>query len=262
MNFLKNNDDAGIDPQVDGANPSGSTDSDNGTTEALSMMGGGFGGDVRKEGDPLGLEGPATPKIPQTALVVGGLLIVGAGVLLGMRLTQSPMAADASTQEVVAQVDAFVQKMADPTSVDPNDPFHKDNLDNLVDTADEIAARLNSDHSDKLVPVHEVHKNPFRFGFTKAKAPVDDSAAEAKRLAEEAARQDRALRTEAERLKLESLMGGPRPMAVINGEFYRPGDSISENFTLASIDSTGVAIEAGELTLRLSIRQDTDGSRR
>ncbi|MEM9296536.1 MAG: hypothetical protein AAGA57_12095, partial [Planctomycetota bacterium] len=178
MHFLKNTpDDAGPDAQAEGALPGveGSAE-DN---ESLSMLGG-FGGEVQPEGEPLGLEGPSTPKVPQTVWVVGGLIIVGAGALLGMRLTQSPMAADAATQETVAQVDAFVQKMGDPTSVDPADPFHKDNLDNLVDTADEIAARLNADHSEKLVPVHEVSKNPFRFGFPKPEV-ADDTDAEAER---------------------------------------------------------------------------------
>ena len=59
---------------------------------------------------------------------------------------------------------------------------------------------------------------------------------------------------DASKLRLESLMAGQSPLAVINGSVLRVGDEI-EGFTIESIDRQSVTLRRGEIRVELKMKQ-------
>lgn len=102
-----------------------------------------------------------------------------------------------------------------------------------------------------------VKMNPFKLMGAEAgdakndPAPRDDSADIAKRKADERARK---LADEFAGLKLGSIMKGRIPLARINDELVRVGDTVGENFKVVSIQPLSVSVEADgkKFTLELA----------
>lgn len=113
--------------------------------------------------------------------------------------------------------------------------------------------------TEKQVPLEKVKKNPFV--IARKSTPTDDETAndrdgERERLERDRAERARlaALDKALKSLKLQSIMGGSRPMAMINGELRQVGDRVGEFFRVTSIDDRSVNIETDEgesYTLRL-----------
>jgi len=59
---------------------------------------------------------------------------------------------------------------------------------------------------------------------------------------------------DASKLRLESLMAGQSPLAVINGSVLRTGDEI-EGFTIESIGRQSVTLRRGEIRVELKMKQ-------
>jgi hypothetical protein len=58
-------------------------------------------------------------------------------------------------------------------------------------------------------------------------------------------------------MKVQSIMGGKTPLVRISGEMYRVGDTVSEDFTITSIEDRTVTLKADgqKFTLTLDLLQ-------
>ena len=173
MNFLKQAED---EPQDEALEPSSSPDIQDDEPQSLSLMGG-IGGGADEPGI-LGMDAAEKPKrLSQTTLVMIGVVAIAVAAIMAMKMTAGPMAADASTQQFVAEIDSAIQKLKNPDKLDANDPLRPNNLKELFTRPDEIINQFSVDYSDKNVPVEQVQKNPFRFSVKKERDPVDPNAA-------------------------------------------------------------------------------------
>ncbi|MEM6550972.1 MAG: hypothetical protein AAF750_02360 [Planctomycetota bacterium] len=208
-------------------------------------------------GDPLNLDdAPKPKKLSPTVLALVVVLGISAAALFAMKMTSGPQSVDASTADAIAQIDSALQRFTNPDKVDANDPLHPDNLEAIYNTSD-LIEQFDLDRTEKNVPVEEVQKNPFRLEAQKAADPVDPDAArkadEARKM-EEQAKKLAALRSEFQTLTLQSVMNGPNPIAVINGDFLRVGATVG-SFTITRIDRLTVTLEADGVSYDLSVKR-------
>ncbi|MEM6393472.1 MAG: hypothetical protein AAF797_11915 [Planctomycetota bacterium] len=217
---------------------------------------GAMGGDG-ESADPLNLDAAPKPKkLSPTAIALVVVLGISAAALFAMKMTSGPQSVDASTADAIAQIDSALQRFTNPDKVDANDPLHPDNLEAIYNTSD-LIEQFDLDRTEKNVPVEEVQKNPFRLEAQKAADPVDPDAAlkaEQARLMEEQAKKLAALRSEFQTLTLQSVMNGPNPIAVINGDFLRVGATVG-SFTITRIDRLTVTLEADDVSYDLSVKR-------
>ncbi len=128
-----------------------------------------------------------------------------------------------------------------------------DSLNNRDDL--EVVMRdISEKTTEKQVPLQNVKKNPFY--IARQANPTDDveparvDNGEQERLERERAERARLAAVEKayKSLKLQSIMGGSRPMAMIDGRLHQIGARINEYFKITRIDDRSVEIrtEAGE----------------
>jgi hypothetical protein len=214
--------------------------------QSLSLMGGIAGGSDAGEGFGVPAENEQKKMTAQTSLIVAIICVVAFGALLTMRATlTNPTAAAAS-----ADTDAFMEtldvRLANLDNMDKADPLHPDNMNKLFTDSQKLIEVIKADRTLKQVPIDQVAKNPFALPSVEEVLPEVDQAALA-----EAKRQARLneLRAEVAAIQITSIVGGPRPVAIIGGELYRVGDKLG-NFTVLQIDPRGVAFTADGIELR------------
>ncbi|MFG0253221.1 MAG: hypothetical protein ACF8NJ_10145 [Phycisphaerales bacterium JB038] len=118
---------------------------------------------------------------------------------------------------------------------------------------------IREEATEKQVPLENVKKNPFYIarsaspGQEVASDPSD--AGEAERAARERAEAERAeaerlekarlagIEKELETLKLRSIMGGSRPMAMIGDDLLQVGARVGEYFRISKISDRGVELQ-------------------
>ncbi|MEM1211658.1 MAG: hypothetical protein AAGI68_05100 [Planctomycetota bacterium] len=226
--------------------------------QSMPLMAGlGAMGGNNENADPLALDATPKPKkLSPTVLALVTVLGISAAALFAMKMTSGPQSVDASTADAIAQIDSALQRFSNPDKVAANDPLHPDNLEAIYNTSD-LIEQFDLDRTEKNVPVNEVQKNPFRLEAQKAAEPVDPDAAlkaaEAARMKAEAEKLA-AIRSELQTLTLQSVMNGPNPIAVINGDFLRVGATIG-SFKIARIDRLTVTLEADGTSYKLSVKR-------
>jgi hypothetical protein len=188
--------------------------------------------------------GSATsPKRGGMYVVLLALVVVGGGVLYGMRLVGlGPLKqlADAQVNVDYNLNDAGASKTAE----------HQ-----------KVLAELNANQVAVQVPLEKVQRNPFRMASALSKPaddiqPDDGSAKAADKQRQSASARKLAIRTAFDGLKLNSVIAGSVPIARINGETIRVGDSVAEYFIVVSITGRGVELEADGQPFTLSIDAD------
>jgi len=203
-------------------------------------------GGVGADGAPLP-ESTSPPRFRvsgPTALVLV-VAAVGIGALLGMRKLTSPGAAMATVN----------------IDYTPGQRGVADAHKRLVEVLDRSTTPVQ-------VPTDQIKKNPFQFATAPTTAtPIakggEDAEAAAIRMraAELAARQKKivdALGT----LKVNGVMQGSVPVARVNGEMVRIGDTIAEGlFTVAAIGGRGVTLQADGREYELAMEEVTSGSK-
>lgn len=113
------------------------------------------------------------------------------------------------------------------------------------------------------VPANQVQKNPFRLadavGDSDKDAADDAKKTEAQRQAAEAkARKDadaraRTIEAKLNTIKIHSIMTGSTPVARVNEQFVRVGDTIDEMFLVKAINERSIEIDANGVTYLLSL---------
>lgn len=188
---------------------------------------------------------PKKAKISTQAITLGVLLVVGGGMIYGMRILGiGPLTTLAKT--VVPDYDL--------TKPAARSGDHK-----------RILADLEANHASGQVPADQVQKNPFSLADlmtpTASATPADNGEAAARAAADRAKRDADAkrkrLQTTLAGLKINGILGGSNPVARISGEAVRVGDTVADMFKVKAIHGRAVELEFEGETFTLQM-DDTD----
>lgn len=223
-----------------------------------------MGGVARPEGIPeatdLDLDSGASPSRSVSAgtLIILGVLVVAAGSLYAMRLSQQDLAAGtAAAKDVEAKVEQALAKLTQPQAMAPDDPLAKRNLDALFRDTDSIISMFASDMTKRQVPIDYVQKNPFVMPLTREPEPVVAPNGMPAPVVER--RDDgrlKKIQAEVKELKLQTVMEGRVPVAIINGGFVQVGQKVG-SLVLKSLDSKtrSVELEWENQTFKLTMEE-------
>jgi hypothetical protein len=176
------------------------------------------------------------------------ILAIATGTIFVMRQGQKDRGPSASDATAEAEVATALAKLSEAGKLGPDDPLLPANLKGLVDTKSILSA-FSRDHVQKQVPVEFLRKNPFSMPVAEPEpgniiAPVAEGA-----------RPDATnekLKLEFGDLVLQSVMGGARPIAIINQKMLQIGQKIG-SFTVKSIAGTSVELESQGWTFMLKM---------
>lgn len=222
-----------------------------GEPQSLSLMSGVAGGASNglSEADLMAVDSAGGSRISHSTMVLIGVAVIAAASLYLMRMTQGELAGAASS-DVEVKIEQALAKLTQPQTLREDDPLQKDKLEALFSDTDTIVSMFASDLSEThQVPVEYVKKNPFQLPTVETAGPVAVVDTSARDLA----RRTAALQKSLDKLSLQTVMvSGKRRVAVIDGEFYQPGETVGD-FTVVSMDTMSVQLEAAghpfELTL-------------
>jgi len=186
-------------------------------------------------------------RLPQQTIVAMIVLAVSAGAIFGMRKL--------GTRAGIA----FGEQ---PIDYSPPDSERARTYERIMGDLARIQTPLD-------VALGEFGSSPFMLRQTFPPTPGSDigpaettpeqrAAEEAKRRAEERAR---ALTDALSKVKLQSVMGGSRPLARIDGETVRVGDTVAGVFTVKSIDGRAVVLSADGTDFPIAIEVHTQGQK-
>lgn len=223
--------------------------------KTMSLM----GGIVRPEGLPeadlnLG-ERSGGRLLGQGTLLLLIVFVIAAGTIYAMHLTKGDLKSGSkSVKEVEARIEQALAKLNKPEAMRSDDPLAPANLTALFQDTGSIVAMFSTDMTQRQVPIEFIKKDPFELSVAKddQKAPVRNDS--------ESARQarDRKQRIEMEfaQLKLQTVMQGRVPVAVVNGQFTRVGQTLG-SFVVKAIDGTSVKLEVDGQIFELQM-QDSE----
>ncbi len=120
-----------------------------------------------------------------------------------------------------------------------------------------LMAELGALRTSNQVKPEQVRKNPFTMayvlGLSAEAAPIDPNDPDAARKAAERGMAERLAKAKSDRaknlevafkdLQLQGVLGGSRPVARINGNVFRVGDTVAKYFTVKSIQGRSVELE-------------------
>jgi len=196
--------------------------------------------------DPLA-GGETKKRVDTGALLIGGVILVAIGGLFSMRT---------------------LARIAMPA---PTDPMYEQTVMDFLDAPDVttqdagVWTDLKDDFTKGHVPLEGVHRNPFIIWETSQNTDepvnldpkIDQEALTARRREE----RSRAINAEAERFRLQMVLLGHRPLANLNDQIVRIGETIQldENstvFRIAAIRNDSVKLVAEEPALDLVVEID------
>ena len=206
--------------------------------------------------DPGQIDEGGSRALSQGTILVIAVVLIAAGSLYAMRLTQGEIDPDSQKQQQVeAKMEQILAKLSNPAAMSADDPLRPANMQALFKDTDKIVGMLDTDLTNRQVPAQFVKKNPFELPQVEK-----EEKAEPKNNYDQQQRQAelRRLRNKLGTLSLQTVMqGGSGPIAVINGDFYKPGQSI-EDFKITSINTKTLTVKltaSGE-TFRLSMNDE------
>lgn len=218
--------------------------------------GGGFGG--MSDADLAAMDNAGkSGLLNQNVLIVVAVVLVAAGTLYAMRLTQGDLKPQID-KAVEGRIEDALVKLANRDKLDPNNPIRSENIDELFRDTESILGMFSADVAATQVPIEYVKKNPFEL-TGKADGgvvvPVNDGEkARARRRAQ--------LESELSNYKLNSVMLGTRKIAIIGSDFKQEGDTLG-SFKVEKIEELSVTLSAEGETFQLTIETRAEnGSKR
>ncbi len=210
---------------------------------SLTLMGvmGGVGGEADLDMQSMS-EG--SKLFNRGTLLVLAVVVIAAGALYGMRMSQS----DAGTSDEIKSAEAKIDKLM----------AKKVSVDGVLGDTEVILAVLNDDRTRRQVPIEFTKQNPFLLLLEQAKSegpakpvkPAEDP--EVLRLAELKLKLD----SEFKKLNLQSVVPtGRTPVAIINNKILQIGHDIG-SFKIKDIRNTTVVLEAEGRQYSLSLESD------
>ncbi|NQU75893.1 MAG: hypothetical protein HQ546_06225 [Planctomycetes bacterium] len=191
----------------------------------------------------IGESAAGRPRANKATMALIGLLIAGAAAVAILSVRSGPISASASDQAAEKKVDTYIA--GSPQIAETAKNFQ--NTKKVVDKFYHYASR-------HQVPVDELNTNPFVFGDKDADAdPSDDASDQTGEATRLAGKRRAELRAEFAKLKLQSVMMGPRGgTAIINGNFVAEGHVIG-SFTVAKILPRQVRLIGSGLNFTLPV---------
>ncbi|RMD63467.1 MAG: hypothetical protein D6824_05285 [Planctomycetota bacterium] len=179
---------------------------------------------------------PSRPLLPQSALIMVVVALVAAGALLVMR-----------SLGLGVKLDFVDVKLDYPVSED----------ESLISKHEKILQDLDMGVADVQVPLQAVQKNPFEILSDRAADPTPaELESPSARLRRELAARKRKVEEAFSKLRLQSVLSGSVPVARVNNQTVRVGDTVDDAFVVRAIDGRSVTLESIELpgaTYTLSI---------
>ncbi len=234
--------------------------------ESMSLLGG-IAGDnesgVDAQLDTFGVEPEHTggKLLNHGVLLIVAVALVAAGALYLMRLSQGELTSDEATAQTEAKIEQWLGKLTVPGAMSKDDPMHQQQITALFQDTGEIIQIFNTDLTGHQVPVEYVKQNPFELRLAKQEVVLPDgSAAAAAAAAREREARLSKLQREVDGLTLQSVVNmRSNPVAAINGDFYRRGDTIG-SFTVAAVSAKHMAVKltAGDDSFVLRMVTDVE----
>jgi hypothetical protein len=224
--------------------------------KTMSLMGGIVRAEELPGADGM-LEGGRTGiKLGQGSMVILMVAAIAIGSIYLMRLTQGDLSSGKEFREAEARIEQALAKLSNSQAMAADDPLRRENLDSLLQDTNSIVSMFNTDMTHRQVPIEEIQKDPFELTPTEQVVIVPTRSDEEARRAERERQRQQQLRTEFSRLRLQTVMQGRMPVAIINGDFVRVGGAIG-SFTVRSIDGMTVELEADGQVFPLTM-QDSE----
>lgn len=193
---------------------------------------------IRPEGLPDASEADLQPPRPtfrfmnRGTLLILGLAALGLATIWGMRLGRGEVSSKLADSQIEARIEQALAKLTKPAGLADDDPLLRKNIQDLLSDTDSIVKMLANDPSKNQVPIEFVKKNPFQMG---AETVADGGA---QRQGDSAKK----LNAEFAKLKLQSVVTGRMPLAMINDQMCRVGDRIG-SFTVTAIRQNELAVD-------------------
>jgi hypothetical protein len=185
----------------------------------------------------------------QGTMVLVALLVVAGLVIYAMRTVQN--GGTSGNKDVDAKIEQALAKISQPYALSGDDALAPGNTAKLFKDTQEIVEEFSNDPAKREVPIDYVKKNPFVMPTTATpEAPVGAGPARP----DENALAIKKLQAELKNLKLQSVMGGNRPVAIIDGELVQPGGTVG-SFTVKAIKGTTVELEGAGQPFTLTMEE-------
>ncbi len=212
-------------------------------------------GDSLPEAGGFEEEGGRSSRLPLShgSLLIVLVAVIAAGSLYLMRASQGQMIVDSEAKSLEAKIEQALAKLTNPQALKADDPLLSSNLQVLFRDTDAVVGMFTEDTSKHQVPLNALKKNPFLLTLARPVfdgQPLDPGSVLTQQLG-----------TEFKDLKLDTVMQGARPVAIINGRLVQPGDRIG-NFTVKSIEGVSVKLEAGKETFTLTMDLQGESGKR
>lgn len=203
-------------------------------------------------GDDAGLPGideggGGTKSINGGAIIIALVVVVAVGGLFLMRKFTQVTLASAQDAAIEAFVNNFIEAQEQAANGGTDDAEEK------------VMAGLSQDRTERQVDPDDLQRDPFVIVSNREMIDIPDEPLEVREdpAAVLARRQNQRridAESAAETLVLKSVMGGSRPLAIIDGQIYRPGETIAAGptelvFRVSKISTSSVELvhEAPEL---------------
>ena len=230
--------------EMNDENLSGSEDALNEEQAVMPLVASDFGAD-----DALtGFEEESGKKaVNGSAIIIVLVVIMAVGGLFLMRKFTQVTLASAQDATIEAFVNRFIEEQEKAGTND-------------ADVAEEkVMAGLSQDRTERQVDPHDIQRDPFVIlnGLEPPPNPVGPVPPTRDEIITQKQNQRRIeARSAAEMLELKSIMGGSRPLAIIDGQIYRPGETIAAGpnelvFRIVKIETGSVELvhEAPEIMM-------------
>ncbi len=207
-------------------------------------------------GSPLETGGEAPPatasRIPGGVLMLVIVLAVAGAALFAMRLTGSVAQRDGAVQAAELQIEQALATLTGQAAPQPGTAAE----DAPLQTTEQVIARFADDPTDKQVDLDHLRKNPFALRLAARTSTQTAGHADAPASGVDMADQLRAkkLRAEVDRRQLQTVMHGRVPLAMVDGQVVREGDTLG-SFRVAAIEQMAIVLDAEGNTYRLSMEQ-------
>lgn len=170
------------------------------------------------------------------------VFLVAAGAIYFMRTSQGEIGMSDTAKKFEAKIEQTLAKLVNQKALAPDDPLRPENMKELFGDTEVVLGDLEKNPTDHQVPISHVQKNPFYLGTKKKEVKkVDDKPKGPDPRLLKFERRLRDLNDEFRGLALQTVVGGGRPMAIINGDLLAPGQSAG-SFRISKIDKLSVTL--------------------
>lgn len=251
----------------DDLSPAGVSEHDKKQSAIVMSLHGLGGPEELPEADDLQFDEsrPGLKNVSQSTLLLILVVLIAAGALYAMRASHGDMGSNGMNSAVEAKIEQALAKLTRPEALRNDDPLLTQNLTRLFRDTDAIIEIFAVDPSEQQVPAAQLKKNPFRVHTVNTADLLDDPDANARAAERERAKLKKQLIDEYKTLKLQSVVAGRMPIAMINNNMHREGDALG-SFTVRKIRTTELAVElfAHDMifVLRMKSSSNKDGLRR